>query len=139
MTNCAISDQDFEHVLNFKKAFKMNIMKNCHDLYLKVYVLLLVCVFQTFKKNPINFFELDPAHYSSISGCSWDAMLRFTDVNLNLISDTEKYQFVEIMIRGDISMIYEGDVEAKYEFLKSYEVSRPTSYIIYLDANNLYS
>ena len=96
-------------------------------------------VFQTFEKAPINSFELDPAHYSSISGSSWDAMLRFTDVNLNLISDTEKYQFVEIMIRGDISMIYEGDVEAKYEFLKSYEVSRPTSYIIYLDANNLYS
>ena len=96
-------------------------------------------VFQKFEKAPINSFELDPAHYSSISGCSWDAMLRFTDVNLNLISDTEKYQFVEIMIRGDISMIYEGDAEAKYEFLKSYEVSRPTSYIIYLDANNLYS
>ena len=45
-------------------------------------------------------FELDPAHYLSTSGYSWDAMLRFTNFNLKLISDIEKYQLIESTIRG---------------------------------------
>ena len=46
-------------------------------------------------------------------------MLRFADVNLKLISNVEKYQFVEIMISGDISMICKGYAEANNIFLKS--------------------
>ena len=38
-------------------------MKDYHDLYLKSNVLLLVCVFWTFRKESINSFELDPTHY----------------------------------------------------------------------------
>ena len=45
-------------------------------------------------------FELDPAHYLSTSGYSWDVMLRFTNFNLKLISDIEKYQLIESTIRG---------------------------------------
>ena len=52
-------------------------MKDYHDLYLKVDVLLLACVFKTFSKESINFLELDPAHYLCISGYSWNAMLMF--------------------------------------------------------------
>ena len=67
----------------------MNTKKDYHDLCLKVNVLILACVFETFRKKFINFFELNSAHYLSISGYSWDAMVRFTDVNLKLISDNE--------------------------------------------------
>ena len=74
MTNRAISDKNYEHILNVWKAFKMNIMKDYHDLYLKVDVLLLTSVFETFRKESINSFELDFAHYLSTSGYSWDAM-----------------------------------------------------------------
>ena len=58
-------------------------------------------------------------------------MLRFNDVNLKLISDIEKYQFIEIMI-------CKGYIEANNKFLKSYDANKPTLYIIYLDTNNLY-
>ena len=58
-------------------------MEDYHDLHLKVDVLLLACVFETFRSKSINSFELDPAYYLSTPGYSWDAMLRFTDVNLN--------------------------------------------------------
>ena len=67
----------------------MNTKKDYHHLCLKVNVLILACVFETFRKNFINFFELNSAHYLSISGYSWNAMVRFTDVNLKLISDNE--------------------------------------------------
>ena len=65
-------------------------------------------------------------------------MLSITDVNLKLISDTEKYQFIESTIRGGISMICKDYPEVNNKFLKSYEANKPTSHIIYLDANNLY-
>ena len=67
----------------------MNTKKDCHGLYLKVNVLILACVFETFRKKFIHFFELNSPHYLPISGYSWDAMIRFTDVNLKLISDNE--------------------------------------------------
>ena len=83
----------------------MKTMKDYHDLYLKVDVLLLACAFETVRIEFINSFELDPSHYLSTPGYSWDATLLFTGVHLKLISDIEKYQFVKYRIRGVISMI----------------------------------
>ena len=94
LTNHAISDKDYEHVPNIWKDFETNIMKDYDGQYLKVDVLLLACMFENFKKESIDSFELCPVHYLSPLAYSWDAMLRFADVNLTLISDTEKYQFV---------------------------------------------
>ena len=96
LTNRKITDKNYEHILNVWKAFKMNSMKDYHNLYLKVEVLLLACVFETFRKVSINYFQLDPAHWLSTPGFSWDAILRFTDVNFKLISDIEKYEFIKV-------------------------------------------
>ena len=65
LTNCAFSDENYEHDLNFWKVFKMNTMKDYHGLYLQVNVLLLGCVFETFKEESINYFELGPPHFLS--------------------------------------------------------------------------
>ena len=56
-------------------------------MWLKFEILLLICVFETLRKESINLFELDCAHYLSNPGYSWNAMLRFADVNSKLISD----------------------------------------------------
>ena len=61
----------------------------------------LVCL-KLLEKNAQFFFDLDPAHYLSTPGYSWDAMLRFTDLNLKPISNTERYQFIENTIRVSI-------------------------------------
>ena len=84
MANRAIIDKCYEHVLTYWNAFKKKTMKDFYNLYLKVDVLLLVCVFETLKEEFIDSFELDPAHYLSTVGSSWDVMLRFTNVNLNM-------------------------------------------------------
>ena len=60
---------------------------------------------ETFSIESINYFELDPAHNLSTPIYNWDPMLRFTDVKLKLISDIEKYQFIEsTIIRGKFIM-----------------------------------
>ena len=138
LTNPAISDKNCKDVLNVWKAFKINTLKYYHDLHLHGDVLLIVCVFETFRNECINSFELDPAYYLLTPGYSWDAMLRFTDVTLKLIWYIENYQFLESTQKVGISMIFKGYIKANNKFLKSYGVDKPTSNIIYLDANNLY-
>ena len=90
------------HFLNnsVQKFFVLNTIKDYHDLYLKVDVLLLACGFETFRKESMNSFELDFAHYLSTLGYSWDAMLSFSDLNLRLISVIGKHQFIESTLRG---------------------------------------
>ena len=48
----------------------MNTMNDSHDVHLKIDVLLLACLFETFRKEPINYFKLDPAHFLSTPGYS---------------------------------------------------------------------
>ena len=71
LTNCAISDKTYKHVLNISETFNMNNMKEFSDLYLRVDVLLLAgCMFETFGKISINSFELDLALYLSTPYCT---------------------------------------------------------------------
>ena len=49
-----------------------------------------MCVLKkAFRNESITSFELDPGHYLSTSGYGWDAMLKYNDVNLKLISGIE--------------------------------------------------
>ena len=118
LTNHATSAKNYKHVLNIWKAFKMKTTKDYHDLYLEVDVLSLACVFEAFRKESMNSFEFDPNHYLSTPGYSWDAMLRFTDVNVKLMSDIKKYQFIESILIGGVSMICLGYAEVNNELLK---------------------
>ena len=90
------------------------------------YVLLLVCVFETFRNESTNSFKSDPAHYLFTPECSWNAVLKFTDISLKLIWNIEKHHTIENTIRGDISMIYKNYSVANNEFLKFYDANKPT-------------
>ena len=76
-----------------------------HDLYLKSDVLLLADVFENFRKTRLEYYKLDPCHYFSAPGLAWDACLKMTSVSLELISDIDKYLFIEKGLRGGVSII----------------------------------
>ena len=80
-------------------------MGDYHNLYLKSDVLILADVFENFRKNGKEYYNLDPAHYFSCPGFGWDAILKMTDINLELIKDTDMYQMVETGLRGRVSYI----------------------------------
>jgi hypothetical protein len=67
-------------------------------------------------------------------------LLKFTNIELQLLTDPEMFVFVESGIRGGISVISNRYARANNPYLKpeDYDSSKPHSYIIYLDANNLY-
>ena len=83
--------------------------------------------------------ELDPGHYITLPSLSWDAMLKYTDVEIEFMSDPTLHQCIEKSIRGGISMITKRFSRANNKYLpETYDPSKPTKYIMYLDKNNLY-
>ena len=83
----------------------MKTMGDYHDLYLKTDVLLLTDVFKMFIKTCLNYYGLDPCHYFSSPGLIWDAMLKITGIELELISDIDMHLFIEKGMRGGISYV----------------------------------
>ena len=65
--------------------------------------MLLADVFEKFINRSLEFYKLDPCYYFSFIGLSWDAMSKTTEIKLELISDINKYYFVEKGLRGWIS------------------------------------
>ena len=100
-----ISEKDYDRANNIWNGFKMNSMDDYHDLYLKADVLLLADIFHKFIKTCLNYYGLDPCHYFSSPGLSWDAMLKMSGIELELISDIDMHLFIEKGMRGGISYI----------------------------------
>ena len=75
-----LSRQDYLTCQKVWNEFNMNDMGDYHDHYLKKYVLLLADVFEIFIDTCLKFYKLDPWHYFSSPGLSWDAMLKMTGV-----------------------------------------------------------
>ena len=138
LNNESISDEQYKHAQNMWNTFKLQSMGEYHDLYLKSDALLLADVFENFRKTCIQYYKLDPCHYFTSPGLSWDAMLRMTDIKLELIVDIDMYQFIEKGMRGGVSYIANRYGKANNEYMKKYDEKAPSKYIMYLDANNLY-
>ena len=133
------SEEDYTHATKVWKIFKCKTLQDYHDLYLKTDVLLLADIFETFRKFGRENYRLDPAHYVSLPQLSWDAMLLETGVWLDLIWDPQMFQMIDKGIRGGVAMISKRFARANNPEMKNeYKPDQPISYIIYLDANNLY-
>ena len=116
----------------------MKNMGDYHDHYLKKDVLLLADVFEKFIDTCLKFYGLDPCHYFSSPGLSWDAMLKMTGVKLEKISDNDKYLFIEKGLNGRIYYIAKRYAKGNNKYIKDYGPKKPSKFIIYLSMNNLY-
>ena len=133
-----ISDDDYNHAKDVWNTFSIKNMGEYHDLYLRSDVLLLADVFENFRLACLKNYTLDPGHYVSSPGLSWDAMLKMTDINLELITDIDQQLFIEKGMRGGISITTHRYAKANNPYMKFYNPECDTTYIMYLDSNNLY-
>ena len=138
LTGKGINNYNYNHVLNVWKTFKMKTFKEYLELYNITDVLLLADVFENFRDICLKNYGLDPVYYYTAPGLAWDAMLKMTKINLELLSDVDKLLMIEKGIRGGISIISNRYGKANNKYMADFNIKEPSKYLMYLDANNLY-
>ena len=124
-----ISDIDYRLLFNLGEY---------HYLYVQSDTLLFADVFENFRKTCIKVYGLDPANFLSLPGLAWQARLKKTNVKLELLTDYDMLLMVEEGIRGGICHAIHRHAKANNKYMKNYDKYKESSYIQYLDANNLY-
>ena len=133
-----ITNDEYNHAKKVWKTFNIKTMGEYHGLYLKSDMLLLADVFENFGKICLQYYKLDPCHYFTSPGLSWDAMLKMTNIKLELMTDVDMFQFIEKGMHGGVSYIANRYGKANNKYMKEYDEKTPSKYIMYLDLNNLY-
>ena len=138
LTNENISETDYHHARQVWQSFKIQTLGEYSDLYVLSDTLALADVFENFRNLCLNAYGLDAAHFYTAPGLAWQAALRCTGVQLELLTDIDQHLFIENGLRGGISMISRRHAQANNPFISGYDPSKDKTYIMYLDANNLY-
>jgi len=134
-----ISDQGYNHAQKVWDVFNCKTMRDYHDLYNQSDVLLLADVFENFRNVCIKNYKLDPAWYFTSPGLSWEALLKTTKVELELLTDYDMLLMLQQGIRGGVSTITHRYGKSNNKYMgDAFDSSKPSSFITYLDANNLY-
>ena len=151
ITNKDISNEDYKHAFKVFKTFECNDLLEYSILYLKTDICHLSDVFQKFSDFAYKTYNLDPRHSYTLLGFSWQAMLKMTKIELELISDSDIYLFLMDIIRGGICVVNKKHVIANNIYTrkvhdessdkkvkKKLKTNDLNKFIMYLDANNLY-
>ena len=133
-----ISDEDYAHAQKVWEVFEINNRGEYHDLYVQSDTLLLADVFENFRNMCLEIYELDPVYFVSAPGLAWQTCLKKTEVKLELITDYDMTLMIEKGIRGGICQAIQRYAKANNKCMKNYDKNIDSSYIEYLDANNLY-
>ncbi|XP_063219584.1 uncharacterized protein LOC134529430 [Bacillus rossius redtenbacheri] len=134
-----ISEEDYHHAKAVWDKFGCVTLGVYSDVYLKTDVLLLADVFESFRQLCLTTYGLDCSHYVSAPGFTFDAMLKETQVRLELMTDYDMYMFIEAGIRGGVAQVVKRHCKANNTCLpRTYDPSQPSNHIMYVDANNLY-
>ena len=82
-----ITDKDYAHAQKVFEEFKLKNLGDYHDLYVQSDTLLLADVFENFRNKCIEIYELDPVRFLSTPGLAWQARLKKTEVELELLTN----------------------------------------------------
>lgn len=139
LTDTHISDDEYQFAQLVWREFNIENIGEYADLYMKTDILLLADIFENFRMKCFEIYKLDPCHYFTTPGFSFDAMLKYTQIEIELLTDIDMLLFVERGIRGGICQCSKRYCKANNRFMgDDYDPAEPTSYLIYLDVNNLY-
>jgi len=138
LTECHISNDDYNRAQEVFTSIEMSSLREYHDFYLLCDVLLLADVFETFRDTCKKNYDLDPAHFYTAPGLSWQAALKMSGVQLELLTDIDQHLFIESGIRGGVSTICHRYAKSNVPGEINFDESKPIEHLIYWDANNLY-
>lgn len=133
-----IKDSEHEYAKKVWEEFGCKTLGDYSDLYLKTDVALLADIFENFRKLGIKIYGLDPLNYPTAPSFAWDALLQKTKVELELLTDIDMHLMIEKGMRGRVTVATKRFAKANNKYLKDYDPTKPSTYIMYYDANNLY-
>lgn len=139
LTEEAVDPEDYEHGCKVYEEMGCENMGDYHDIYVKHDVALLADIMREVREIVFQKYEVDMFQYFSLPMLSFDCMLKYTKVELEYIKDIDLHLFWELGIRGG----YCGPASVRYakannKYMQdSYYPTQPSSYILYVDANNL--
>ena len=109
-----------------------------HDLYVQSDTTQLADVFENFRAVCLKEYESDPAYFVSTPGLALESMLKITKVKIELLTDIDMVLMVENLIRGGLTQVVRKYGVANNKYLPDYDKNQKSTYLQYLDANNLY-
>ena len=95
-------------------------------------------VFQKFRNMCLDKYGLDPAQFLSAPELAWQVCLKKTKIELELLTDIDMLLMVKKGTRGRIFQAIHRYAKANNKCMKNYNKDVISSYLMYLDANNLY-
>ena len=113
-------------------------IRDYHDLYVQCDTLLLADVFEKFRDTCFEIYGLDTSHFLSAPELAWQASFKKTEVKLELLINIHILLMIEERIRGRLRQSVHRYAKANNKYMKNYDKSIESSYLIYLDANNQY-
>ena len=133
-----ITDEDYAHAQKVWDTFNIKKLGEYHDLYVQSDTLLPADAFENFRDKCIEIYELDPAHFLSASGLPWQTCLKKTQVKLELLTDNDMLLMFEKGICGGMCQVSHHYATANNKYMKDRDKNKESTYVEYLDANNLY-
>jgi hypothetical protein len=134
LNGAGISDEEYEHAQKVLEAFNCKTFREYHNVYNMADVLQFADIFESFRDVCMKNYKLDPAWYYT----AWDAFLKLTGITLELPQTYEMLLLIKSGSRGGISSIMHRYAKANNKYLSNYDAKAPSTFIKYLDANNLY-
>ena len=136
----SINEEDYQHAQRVWEEFGIHNLGDYHNLYLRTDVVLLANVYEAFRDTCLRHYELDPAHFYTSPGLAWRACLKHTGIRLELLTDPDMLLMFEREIRGGITQAVRKYASANNKYVGDrFDPKSESSYLQYLDVNNLYS
>ena len=135
----SISKKDYQYAQRVWEEFGIHNLGDYHDLSLRTDVVLLANVYEAFRDTCLRHYKLDPAHFYTSPGLAWKACLKCTGIKLELLTDPDMLLMFEWGIRGGITQAVHKYASANNGHMGDrFDPKSESSYLQYLDANNLY-
>ena len=132
-----ITDKGYDHAQKIWDLFEINNPGEYHDLYVQTNTLLLADVFKKIRDKCTEIHGLNPSYFLSPPGLTWQACLKKTEGKLELLTDYHMLLMIEEGIRGGMCQSIHRYAKASNKYMKNYDKNIKSSYLTYLDANNL--
>lgn len=129
------SEDEYDNSRSIWNSFGVTTVGEFCDLCLKIDVLRLVDVFESFRQTFFDIYSLDPVHYDSAALLAWESMLKFSKVRAELIGDIDQLLFVEKGYRPAFTHSPSSYAKANHVSMgDKYNPSQPEEYLLHFRA-----